>query len=228
MNAKGFIAEEERFVKNGALFLKKESNLLRREEKFIINEVFSLLHFKFLFRFRYPKLALFGLCIFLAYFVFADSLLSSFLGHLGSLSYLGVFVAGVLFSFGFTSPFSAGLLLVMNPENVFLAAIIGGIGCLIGDMVIYRFVKVSFEKEFTRLRKERPFRFMRSELKKFIAPKLWHYFLFVLAGFFFASPFIPDEAAVTLLAGMSSIDAKKLALISFVCNTIGILVLLLV
>ncbi|MFA6269414.1 MAG: hypothetical protein WC652_06355, partial [archaeon] len=181
-----------------------------------------------LFRFKYPKLFLFVLCIILAYFVFTDSLLNYFLGHLGGWSYFGVFLAGILFSFGFTSPFSAGLLLLMNPENIFLAALIGGVGSMLGDLVIFRFVKVSFEKEFLRLKKERPFRFMRTEIHKSVSPRVWHYLLFVLAGFFFASPFIPDEAAVTLLAGLSNMSVKKIALISFVCNTVGILILLLI
>jgi hypothetical protein len=199
---------------------------LLREEEWLKKEISSILHFKLFFRFHYPKLALFLLCIILAYFVFTNDFLSAFLSHLQGWSYFGVFIAGILFSFGFTSPFSAGLLILMNPENIFLAAIIGGFGCLLGDMLIFKFVKVSFEKEFVRLKRERPFRFMRSEAKKFISPKLWHYLLFILAGFFFASPFIPDEAAVTLLAGMSTINAKKLALVSFVCNTLGILLLL--
>ena len=208
-------------------WLKGEGHWLRGEGHWILKEISSLFHFKLLFRFPYPKLALFVLCTVLAYFVFTDALLSSLLGHLGTWSYFGVFIAGILFSFGFTSPFSAGLLIVMNPENVLLAAIIGGVGCLLGDMIIYKFVKVSFEKEFARLRRERPFRFLKKEVHKFVNPKIWHYFLFALAGFFFASPFIPDEVAVTILAGLSKMSVTKIAIISFVCNTLGILFFLL-
>ncbi|MFA6399952.1 MAG: hypothetical protein WCW44_06340 [archaeon] len=163
----------------------------------------------------------------LAYFAFTDSVLNYYLGHLGNWSYFGVLLAGILFSFGFTSPFSAGLLIIMRPDNILLAALIGGFGSLLGDLFIFKFVKVSFEKEFNRLRKERPFMFVKAKLHKVVSPKVWHYFLFVLAGFFFASPLIPDEAAVTMLAGLSKMSIKKIALISFVCNTVGILFLLL-
>ena len=208
-------------------WIKEEGHWLRGEGRWLLKEISSLFRFKLLFRFPYPKLALFLICTILAYFIFTDALLESFLGNLGGFSYFGVFIAGILFSFGFTAPFSTGFLILMNPENVLLAAIIGGVGCLLGDMIIYKFVKVSFEKEFARLKRERPFRFMRKEVHKFVNPKLWHYFLFALAGFFFASPLIPDEAAVTILAGLSKMSVTKIAIISFVCNTLGILFFLL-
>jgi uncharacterized membrane protein YdjX (TVP38/TMEM64 family) len=235
-----YLYEKERQIKEGIYaqeqFIEKEISAqervikkgIRAEEKVIWNEIRSFLKFRFLFGFKYPKLLLFLICIILSYLLFSNASFDNYLIHLEGYSYLGVFIAGVLFSFGFTSPFSAGLLLVMNPENIYLASIVGGAGCLIGDMLIFKFVKVSFEREFSRLKKERPFLFLKSQARRVLKPKLWHYVLFVLAGFFFASPFIPDEAAVTLLAGMSSISAKKLALISFVCNTLGILFLLLI
>jgi len=201
-------------------------NYLISEEKIIWKELCSVLHFKFLFRFKYPKLFLFLICIILSYLLFSNLAFDNYLVHLGGLSYFSVFIAGILFSFGFTSPFSAGLLLLINPENIFLAAIIGGAGSLFGDLLIFKFVKVSFEKEFLKLKKERPFLFIKFNAKKIIKPKVWHYLLFVLAGFFFASPFIPDEAAVLLLAGLSNMSLRKMALISLVCNTLGILFLL--
>ena len=135
---------------------------IRKEEDWVKREISSLWHFQFLFRFHYPKLALFVLCIILTYLIFTDSIITGFLGHLQGWGYLGVLFAGILFSFGFTSPFSAGLLLLINPENIFLAAIIGGFGCLLGDLAIFKFVQISFAKEFARLKKERPFKFMKS------------------------------------------------------------------
>jgi len=204
----------------------ESTNFLVKKEKEFVKEVFSLLPFKILFRFKYPKLLLFLICIIFSYFVFTNSVLDQYLWGLGDWSYLGVFFAGILFSFGFTSPFSAGLLIVMKPENIILAALIGGFGSLCGDLIIFKFVKVSFEKEFNKLKKERPFLFVKSKLSRTFSPRIWHYLMFALAGFFFASPFIPDEAAVTLLAGLSSMSVKKIAIISFVCNTLGILFLL--
>jgi uncharacterized membrane protein YdjX (TVP38/TMEM64 family) len=207
-------------------FFNSEVSFLIKEEKVLHKEILALPPFKFLFRFKYPKLSLFLICIILSYVLFTNASLDQYLIGLGQWSYLGVFFAGILFSFGFTSPFSAGLLIILKPENIFLAAIIGGFGSLLGDMLIFKFVKVSFEKEFSRLKRARPFLFLKSTAKKVIVPKLWHYLMFILAAFFFASPFIPDEAAVTLLAGLSNMSAKKLALISFICNTIGILFIL--
>ncbi len=204
----------------------EQTSLFVKKEREFVKEIFSHLHFKILFRFKYPKLFLFIICIILSYLLFTNAVLDQYLWHLGTWSYFGIFFAGILFSFGFTSPFSAGLLLILRPENIFLGAIIGGLGSLLGDMIIFKFVKISFEKEFNKLRRERPFLFVKSTAQKIIKPKIWHYLMFAVAGIFFASPFIPDEAAVTLLAGLSSMSVKKIAIISFVCNTIGIFVLL--
>ena len=65
---------------------------------------------KRLIKFRYPKIAGLVFAIILAYIVFSNPIVEGFVTHLNSLSYLGMFIAGLLFSFGFTSPFSAGFL----------------------------------------------------------------------------------------------------------------------
>ena len=65
-----------------------------------------------------------------------------------------MFITGLLFSFGFTSPFAVAILLAMKPDNILLFAIIGGIGATISDVLIYKFVKFSFENEFLELKKK--------------------------------------------------------------------------
>ena len=55
--------------------------------------------------------------------------------------------------------------------------------------------------------------------------KITHYLLFALSGIIIASP-LPDEIGVSLLAGLTHIKQKILAIVSFVLNTIGIIILL--
>jgi hypothetical protein len=50
---------------------------------------------------------------------------------------------------------------------------------------------------------------------------------YVLAGILIASP-LPDEAGITMLAGFSKISEKAIIGISFVLNTVGIFILLLI
>ena len=105
---------------------------------------------KKLFKFKYPKIMILIVTIVLSYFIFRNPLISSYLSHLGNLGYLGFFIGGILFAFGFTAPFSVGLFILLNPSNIWIAGIIGGLGALISDLLIFKFIKISFEDEFNR------------------------------------------------------------------------------
>ncbi len=178
-----------------------------------------------LLAFKYPKLIIFTICIILSYLIFQNELFSEIVSHLGVLSYAGTFITGLLFSFGFTTPFATVIFIKMNPENIFLSAIIAGIGALISDLTIFKFVQFSFEEEFKKLRKERPFLFIKSNMNAYIKEKNINYLTLAFAGFLLASP-LPDEAGITLLTGMAKMSTKTLAIISFVFKTIGIFILL--
>ena len=178
-----------------------------------------------LFTHKYPKLILFLIFALIAYYLFNNELFSSIVSNLGSYQYLGEFVGGLLFSFGFTTPIAIAIFLKLVPNNIFLASLIGGCGALIADLIIFKFIKFSFEDEFKKLRKERPFLFMKKNITSHLDPKISHYLTFAFAGFLFASP-LPDEAAVLVLAGISKINVKTLAVISFIFNSIGIFILL--
>ena len=96
---------------------------------------------------------------------------------------------------------------------------------MVADLLIFKFIKVSFEDEFEKLKKERPFLFMKKQINTFINPTLAHYLTFAFAGFLFATP-LPDELSIMLLAGITKINMKTLAIISFVFSSIGIFFLL--
>lgn len=148
-----------------------------------------------------------------------------FVSHLGELSYLGSFIAGIFFAFGFTAPFSAAFFLEAIPKNIFIAAVFGGLGALISDLIIFRFIRVSFRDEFEGVRKEWAVRRLNGFAGKILGKKLLSYLSFAFAFILIASP-LPDEAGVVLLAGLTDLKARDLAIIGFVCNTLGILFLL--
>ena len=180
-----------------------------------------------LFKFRYPKLALLVIAIVASYFVFKNPNISGFVSSLGNLGYLGVFIAGLFFTFGFSTPFAIGFFLSLNLGNPFLAAAIGGIGAVVGDLVIFNFVKFSFMEEFTRLEHEKLIRKAEIILGKEFHGKFKHYLLILLAGIIISSP-LPDELGVSLLAGLTHIKQKWLAVVSFIFNTAGILIFILI
>ena len=107
---------------------------------------------KRLFKFRYPKLLAFVLIIIAAYFIFSNPTVSNFMLMLNGWGYFGAFISGMFFTLGFTSPISAGFFITLNPENIWLAGILGGIGAMLMDLLIFKFIRFSFMDEFKRLK----------------------------------------------------------------------------
>ena len=99
-----------------------------------------------------------------------------------SLSYLGVFIAGLLFSFGFFTPFAIGLFIALQPQNIILASVIGGVGSLISDMAIFKFVKFSFIDEFEELKHEKIVSKIKSMIRQNIGLKASTYLLYLFTG----------------------------------------------
>ena len=182
---------------------------------------------KRLFKFKYPKLVLLVILVIISYIVFRNPHVNILVQGLGNLDYIGLFIAGLLFSFGFTTPFAIGFFLISNPSNIYLAALIGGLGALISDFAIFKIIKFSFMDEFNLLQKTEPVRGIEKIMTSHLPSRIKLYFLYVFSGIIIASP-LPDELGVTMLAGLSHIRASIFLLISLICNTLGILVLLLI
>lgn len=178
------------------------------------------------FTYKYPKITIFVLVIIIAYLIFKNPLVAQPLQALGNFSYLGVFIAGLLFSYGFTTPISVGLFITLDPSNIFLAAIVGGIGAYIADYTIYKIVKTSFMDEFELIEKTRPMQVLEKKIKTSFSKKMQLYLLFFCAGFVIASP-LPDEVGVALLAGVGHIKPSTFTIVSLVGNMVGIFIMLL-
>ncbi len=175
--------------------------------------------------FKYPKLTLFILMIILAYLLFKNPNTVEFVSHLGKFKYLGEFIGGLLFAFGFTTPFAVGFFLVLQPTNIWLAALIGGCGALISDLLIFKFIKINFEDEFIRLNKTKVIRKFTKLINNNLGHKIKIYLIYAFSGIVLASP-LPDELGILMLAGITKIKMNILAIVSFISNTIGIFILL--
>jgi len=179
------------------------------------------------FSLKYPKLISLVIVVILAYVLFKYTDIGKFISNLSKFNYGGVFIAGMLYTFGFTSPFSAGFFLMFKPGNIFLVGLIGGVGAMISDLLIFRFVKISFAEEFRKLKKEKALRKIGKIMKILINKKIRKLLLYLFAGILIASP-LPDEAGITILAGLSQIKQKIIVGVSFILNTIGIILLLMI
>src|SRR3989344_6280711 len=109
------------------------------------------------FKFRYPKIELLILSILIAYAVFKFTNISENISGLGNYRYLGAFIAGILYSFGFSAAFAVAFFTTISGLNIFIASILGGLGSLFTDMFIFIVVKFSFMNEFNNIKKTTPF-----------------------------------------------------------------------
>lgn len=176
---------------------------------------------KRIFRFKYPKLFLLVCLIVLAYYIFSSNSINSLIFGLNELSYIGIFISGILVSFGFSAPFAVGFFITTHPQSIFLASIIGGLGASLGDLLIFKTIKFSFMNELNKLKKEKISKEIRIIARKNIDVKIRHYFLYLFAGILIATP-LPDEVGVSMLAGLTTIKVKFLWIISLTLHTAAI------
>lgn len=171
---------------------------------------------------KYPKFLLFLLTFVLAYFLFKGNDIINFNRYLLDIGYLGVFLAGAFFAYGFTAAPATALLLILSKNyNIILAGLIAGLGSLVADLIIFNFIRHSFADEIETLSKEKIMISVNQKVplivRKYLVP--------VIAGFIIASP-LPDEIGVSLFAASRNIPTKIFSIISYILNTIGIFVIL--
>ena len=171
---------------------------------------------------KYPKFLLLFITFLIAYLLFYERTNLKFHDFVISLGYMGTFIAGMLFAYGFTAaPATAILLILAKEQNIFLAGFIGGFGALVGDLIIFNFLRYSLDDEIKKLSKEKIVLYINHKtpnlFKKYLVP--------VIAGFIIASP-LPDEIGVSLLAASRTISIKIFSIASYLLNTAGIFVIL--
>ncbi len=167
---------------------------------------------------RYKFLSAFLVSVVVAVFLAENQTFHNWFLELGELEYLGVFLSGMLFVSSFTVAASTVLIVILS-ENIHPLAIgiIGGAGALLGDLLIYKFLKNHLFQELTTFFGKEGTSYIRSVIhSKYVA---WT--LPIIGIFIIASP-LPDELGISLL-GLSKISQTKFMLISFISNAFGIL-----
>jgi len=170
---------------------------------------------------KYPKFLLLLLTFAVAYLLLSFRQSLPFDNFLLSLGYLGVFILGIFYSYGFTAtPATALLLLIAKNQNILLAGLIGGLGSLFADLTLFTLIRTSFRDEIKKLSQERCVK----RLDKMVPRPLRRYLLPVLAALIIASP-LPDEIGVCMLA-TTRVSPRLFSLLSYCLNTAGILAIL--
>ena len=173
-------------------------------------------------RIKYPKFLLLLLTFVVAYLLFKKRDFLPFHSFILSTGYFGAFVAGMGFAYGFTAaPATAVLLIMAKEQNILLAGFIAGLGALVADLIIFKFIRYSFADEIDKLSKGKVAQYFNHTLPSLLKK----YVILVIAGFIIASP-LPDEIGVTMLAASRNISTKLFSVISYLLNTAGIFVIL--
>lgn len=171
---------------------------------------------------QYPKLLVLLISIITAYILFQAHFFQEFAKLLNSHGYISIFFAGLLFAYGFTSPFAVGFFVSLAPGvNIFLAAPLAGIGAVLSDLFIFQFIRTTFQDEFERLKLHWLFQKIHALFDDHLSDRVKQYMLWTLAGFLIASP-LPDEFGVSLISGFTNINRRIFMLISYCLNTLGI------
>ncbi|MEK7551279.1 MAG: hypothetical protein AAB532_01645 [Patescibacteria group bacterium] len=144
-----------------------------------------------------------------------------FLLKFGQLGYIGGFIAGILFTSSFTIATATVLLLVLaeglHPLELGLLA---GFGAVMGDLIIFKYIKNNLVYEMEDIYKK----FGGNHINHVLHTKYFSWTLPVIGAIIIASPF-PDELGISLM-GISKVSIYKFILISFIFNTIGVLLVI--
>ena len=165
-------------------------------------------------------LAIVILSIFVAIILAKTGALESLITSTQEMRFIGSFIAGILFVSVFTAaPATVALGEIAQSNSVLALAIIGGLGALIGDLIIFRFVRDRVSQDFSYLIKisktERLVSIFRLKLFKWIIP--------FIGALIVASP-LPDEVGLAML-GLSRMKTSVFIPLSFLLNSIGILII---
>ncbi len=170
---------------------------------------------------KHRNLLLLVLGIVLAFIFSQASWFTGDLGHLGNLSYLAAFIAGMMFASTFTV--ATGALILINLAKTFppfWLVVLGGLGAVTTDFLIFLFVKDDVVGEITPIYDK----ITGSHFKKILHTKYFAWTLPVLGALIIISPF-PDELGISLM-GMEQIKTSKFILISLISHTIGMTTLI--
>jgi len=157
------------------------------------------------------------------FFYFADTpLIKNLITSIGNLGYLGAFLTGIFFVSTFTvAPASVVLFHLAKEFPPIEIAIFAGLGAVLGDYIIFRFLKDRVFEEIKPL-------FMKmggQRLSHLLATPYFAWLAPVFGAIIIASP-LPDEIGITLL-GITKLKNWQFLTLSLVLNILGILVIIL-
>lgn len=158
--------------------------------------------------------------IVVAVFLQRSGVLSELISSAQEIEFIGSVIAGIFFTSVFTISIATAVLgeIAVESQSIIQVAFFGALGSVIGDLVIFNFVKDSLTEDI---------KFLVEHIK---AGRLAHAFHFkvskwlipFIGALIIASP-LPDELGISMM-GFAKLKAPLFVAISFTFNFLGILI----
>jgi hypothetical protein len=130
------------------------------------------------------------------------------------------FIAGIFYTSIFTvAPAATAITEIANRSNPFLIAFIGGFGALLGDYIIFKYIRDNISGYISSIAHK-----IRRE--SILESKIFSFSFSLIGAVIVASP-LPDEIGLALM-GITKMRTIYFITISYLLNFIGILVLALI
>ncbi|MBI2475676.1 MAG: hypothetical protein HYV67_00335 [Candidatus Taylorbacteria bacterium] len=164
-------------------------------------------------------MALIILSVIIAVILVRTEFLTKILASARELKFFGNFIAGMFFTSVFTTaPAIVALGEIARVSSILPTAILGAMGAVAGDLIIFRFIRDRFSEHLMELVKHQG---AVRRINMLFRLRIFRWLTFLAGGLIIASPF-PDELGISLL-GFSKMRTLWFILLSFTFNFIGIL-----
>ena len=160
-----------------------------------------------------------ALSIILALVLAKTDILVELLAATQSTRFIGSFLAGMFFVSVFTiAPATLVLAKLTKYYPIWEVALVGGVGALLSDVVIFQFFKESLTRNILSLLPQS----RRKRLTGIFKSKLWRWLVPFIGALIVASP-LPDELGLAMM-GLSRMRLALFIPLSFALNFLGILI----
>ncbi|MBI2019119.1 hypothetical protein HYS95_00430 [Candidatus Daviesbacteria bacterium] len=165
------------------------------------------------------KTVLFILSLSMAWYLFKGGFLQSLANEILPFKFIAEFLAGMLYTSFLTSPVSVAMIAALaKTSNPVTLALLAGLGAAFSDLLIVRFFR-GVSKDINLISEQLRLNQITALLKKWKIE-----FLVPLIGIFIVASPLPDEVGLMML-GASKLKYFQLAILTYVLNTAGILLI---
>lgn len=163
-------------------------------------------------------MAFIAFSVLIAILIVKTGALKTLLVSAQEIKFIGSFIAGIFFASMFSvAPATVVLAELAQSNSIFWVAFFGGLGALVGDFIIFHFIKDRLSEDLsqfiTDIKSKRLISFFKLRFFRWLVP--------FIGALIVASP-LPDEIGLMMM-GLSKMKTSVFIPLSFFLNFLGIL-----